>query len=345
MLKAGGAYVPLDPAYPADRLAFTMADSSVGVLLTQESLRGAVPVPADLRVVSLDESRAEIARESAANPRRPVSPRSLAYLIYTSGSTGVPKGVAIEHVSAVVLLSWASGIHTKEELSGMLAATSICFDLSVYELFLPLSLGGRVIIVDNALALPKSAAAGEVRLINTVPSAIAALLKHDGIPAGVTTVNLAGEPLRAELVDALYERGIERVFDLYGPSEDTTYSTWTLRRANGPETIGRPIANTQAYVLGAGLRPLPAGVVGELYLGGRGLARGYLGRPGLTADRFLPDPFAKEPGGRLYRTGDRARWNPDGTLEYLGRLDAQVKVRGYRIELGEIGRASCRERV
>ncbi|HEU4558944.1 MAG TPA: amino acid adenylation domain-containing protein, partial [Longimicrobium sp.] len=223
------------------------------------------------------------------------------------------------------------------ELSGVLAATSISFDLSVFEIFLPLSLGGCVIVVENALALPRSAAADRVRLVNTVPSAIAALLQSDGIPPGVRTVSLAGEPLRAELVDALYARGgIERVYDLYGPSEDTTYSTWTLRRAGGPATIGRPISNTRAYVLDAALLPLPVGVPGELYLGGAGLARGYLGRPALTAERFVPDPFNGAPGARLYRTGDRVRWMAEGTLEYLGRVDHQVKVRGFRIELGEI---------
>jgi amino acid adenylation domain-containing protein len=337
VLKAGGAYVPLDPAYPAERLAFTLSDSGVVALLTQESLRPALPVPDGVTVVSVDGAAAEIARESAERIESGATQRSLAYLIYTSGSTGVPKGVAIEHESAVALLSWAATVFTAEELSGMLAATSISFDLSVFEIFLPLARGGRVIVVENALALPQSAAADQVRLVNTVPSAIAALLKSGGIPSGVRTVNLAGEPLRAELVDALYARGgIERVYDLYGPSEDTTYSTWTLRRAGGPTTIGRPISNTRAYVLGAALQPMPAGVPGELYLGGRGLARGYLGRPGLTAERFVPDPFSSEPGARLYRTGDRARWRADGTLEYLGRLDAQVKVRGFRIELGEV---------
>ncbi|HST62930.1 MAG TPA: amino acid adenylation domain-containing protein [Longimicrobium sp.] len=337
VLKAGGAYVPLDPAYPVERLAFTLRDAGVAVMVTQESLRGLLPVPHGVPLLSLDGARAQIEAEPAENPPGAADPRGLAYLIYTSGSTGVPKGVAIEHRNAVVLLAWAAGVFTPDELSGVLAATSICFDLSVFELFLPLSRGGRVIVVENALALAHAPARDEVRLINTVPSAIAALLKNGAIPSTVTTVNLAGEPLRAELVDALYATGgIRRVYDLYGPSEDTTYSTWTLRRAGGPETIGRPISNTRAYVLDAGLRPVPAGVVGELYLGGAGLARGYLGRPGLTADRFGPDPLGKRPGGRLYRTGDRARWLADGTLEFLGRLDGQVKVRGYRIELGEV---------
>ncbi|HEX6630520.1 MAG TPA: beta-ketoacyl synthase N-terminal-like domain-containing protein, partial [Gemmatimonadaceae bacterium] len=172
--------------------------------------------------------------------------------------------------------------------------------------------------------------------MSTVPSAADALLRSGGIPAGVTTLSLGGEPLPPELADALYARGIARVYDLYGPSEDTTYSTWALRRAGGPATIGRPIANTRAYVLGAGMRPEPPGVAGELYLGGRGLARGYLGRPALTAGRFVPDPFSGTPGARLYRTGDRVRWRADGTLEYLGRLDHQVKVRGFRVEPGEV---------
>ncbi|HYR09422.1 MAG TPA: amino acid adenylation domain-containing protein, partial [Longimicrobium sp.] len=335
VLKAGGAYVPLDPAYPAERLAFTLADAGVPVLLTQETLRGLLPAQAGVRVVSVDGAAAQIAAERAENPERRAEPRNLAYLIYTSGSTGIPKGVAIQHGSAAALLGWAWGVYTDEELSGVLASTSISFDLSVYEFFVPLSRGGRVIVVENALALPSSAAAGEVRLINTVPSAIAALLQG-GIPAGVKTVNLAGEPLKQALVEALYAHGIERVYDLYGPSEDTTYSTGTLRRAGGVANIGRAIANSQAYVLDAALRPAPIGVPGELYLGGAGLARGYLGRPALTAERFVPDPFSVKGGARRYRTGDRARWLADGAIEYLGRLDHQVKVRGFRIELGEI---------
>ncbi|HEU4884758.1 MAG TPA: amino acid adenylation domain-containing protein, partial [Longimicrobium sp.] len=336
VLKAGGAYVPLDPAYPAERLVLMLADSATSVLLTQEKLRGLLLAGPGVQVVVEEEARAEIAAGSAENVESRVAPRNLAYLIYTSGSTGIPKGVAIEHESAVAMLAWAWGVYSTEELSGILASTSISFDMSVFELFAPLTRGGRVIVVENALALPQSAAADQVRLLDTVPSAAAALLKSGGIPSGVRTVNLGGEPLRAELVDALYAHGVERVYDLYGPSEDTTFSTCALRRPGGPVTIGRVLSNSRAYVVDTGLRPVPIGVPGELYLGGRGVTRGYLGRPGLTAERYVPDPFSTEAGARMYRTGDRIRWNADGTLEYLGRLDHQVKVRGFRVETGEI---------
>ncbi|HEY7766596.1 amino acid adenylation domain-containing protein, partial [Longimicrobium sp.] len=336
VLKAGGAYVPLDPAYSAERLAFLSADSAASVLLTQEKLRGLFAVGPGVHVVVQEEARAEVAAGSAENLASRVSPRNLAYLIYTSGSTGIPKSVAIEHESAVAMLAWAWSVYSAEELGGMLASTSITFDMSVFELFAPLTRGGRVIVVENALALPHSALADQVRLLDTVPSAAAALLKSGGIPPGVKTVNLGGEPLRAELVDALYAQGVERVYDLYGPSEDTTFSTYALRRPAGPVTIGRVLSNSRAYVADAALKPMPVGVTGELYLGGRGVTRGYLGRPGLTAERYLPDPFSVEAGGRMYRTGDRVRRKADGTLEYLGRLDHQVKVRGFRVEPGEI---------
>ncbi|HEX2210661.1 MAG TPA: non-ribosomal peptide synthetase, partial [Longimicrobium sp.] len=336
VLKAGGAYVPLDPAYPVERLELMLADAGAAVLVTQEKLRGLLPVPAGARVVTLDGGAAEILEESAENPRTAVAPRNLAYLIYTSGSTGRPKGVAIEHQSAVAMLAWAWSVYGDEELGGMLASTSVCFDMSVFELFAPLARGGRVIVVENALALPRSAAADQVRLVDTVPSAIATLLETGGIPAAVRTVNLGGELLKPELVDALYAHGIERVYDLYGPSEDTTFSTYALRRPGAPPTIGRPVANTRCHVVDEALRPVAVGEAGELYIAGAGITRGYLGRPGLTAGRYLPDPFSPEPGARMYRTGDRVRWLPDGTLEYLGRLDHQVKIRGYRVEPGEI---------
>ncbi|HST61038.1 MAG TPA: condensation domain-containing protein, partial [Longimicrobium sp.] len=208
--------------------------------------------------------------------------------------------------------------------------------MSVFELFTPLARGGRIIIVENALALPTAPAANDVLLLDTVPSAAAALVKTGGIPASVRTVNLGGEPLKAELVDELYAAGVERVYDMYGPSEDTTFSTFALRQPGGPVTIGRILSNSQAYVLDAALEPVPVGVWGELYLGGKGVTRGYLGRPSLTADRYVPDHIGGVPGARLYRSGDKIRWNADGTLQYMGRLDEQVKIRGHRVELGEI---------
>ena len=289
------------------------------------------------RVVCVDTAEQTVASESMV-VGLPVSARNLAYVIYTSGSTGTPKGVAIEHRSAVALLSWAKTLYTAGDLSGVLASTSICFDLSVFELFCPLTSGGRVILVKDALALPSLPPSIGVTLVNTVPSAIAELLRVDnGLPASVRTVNLAGEPLSNAVVQQLYQREtIRQVFDLYGPSEDTTYSTCALRTNVGPATIGRPISNTQIYILDRNLRPVPLGIPGELYIGGDGLARGYLKRPELTSEKFIPDPFSNRPGARLYQTGDLARYLPDGNLEFLGRLDHQVKVRGYRIECGEI---------
>ncbi|HXO18881.1 MAG TPA: amino acid adenylation domain-containing protein, partial [Thermoanaerobaculia bacterium] len=341
ILKAGGAYVPLDPAYPRERLAFILADAQEGiaepVLLIQERLLDRLPGFRG-RALCVDREREAIAGESAAAPPDEVLPGNLAYMIYTSGSTGRPKGVAIEHRSACALLHWASGVFTAEQLAGVLAATSITFDLSIFEIFLPLARGGTVILAADALALADLPAAAEVTLVNTVPSAIAELLRLGAIPASVATVNLAGEPLKRALVDRLHERPqIEAVYNLYGPSEDTTYSTFTRvpRGAAAEPTIGIPVAGTRAYVLDRRQRALPIGVPGELLLGGAGLARGYLNRPDLTAASFVPDPFGGA-GERLYRTGDLARRLSDGQLEFLGRIDHQVKVRGFRIELGEI---------
>ncbi|MDY7092406.1 MAG: amino acid adenylation domain-containing protein [Acidobacteriota bacterium] len=271
----------------------------------------------------------------------------LAYLIYTSGSTGKPKGVAIEHGSALAMLDWAEGVFAAPELAGVLASTSISFDLSVFELFLPLTRGGTVVLVGDALELAgEETVAGEVEvtLINTVPSVMAELLRVGAVPASVRTVNLAGEPLPQPLVDQLFALGtVERVWNLYGPSEDTTYSTFAAMRAGeeGPVPIGRPVAGTRADVVGPDSPGesgdhLPLGSPGELYLAGAGVTRGYWGRPRFTAERFLPDPRAEEPGGRRYRTGDRVCWNRWGELEYLGRLDHQIKLRGFRIELGEV---------
>jgi amino acid adenylation domain-containing protein len=334
ILKAGGAYVPLDSSYPAERLSFIVEDTALQVIVSQEELLTKLP-PHRAQVVCLDSDGEAISTEFDTDLGGGAS-SDLAYLIYTSGSTGRPKGVAIEHRSAVALLEWAQTVFTTEELSGVLASTSICFDLSIFEIFVPLSCGGKIILADNALHLPTLPAADKVTLVNTVPSAMTELLRMNGLPKSVRTVNLAGEPLKPALVDEIYgQSNVTRVFDLYGPSEDTTYSTFALRRPGTAETIGRPVSNTEAYILDKNLQPLPVGVPGELYLGGAGLARGYLNRPELTAERFIPNPFGTW-AKRLYRTGDLARYRSDGNLEYLGRIDQQVKIRGFRIELGEI---------
>ncbi|HEX5708618.1 MAG TPA: amino acid adenylation domain-containing protein, partial [Pyrinomonadaceae bacterium] len=338
VLKAGAAYLPLDPRYPADRLSFMLEDGGAEVVVTQSALATLVG-DGGARLVLLDDERDEITRQSAGAVESGAVAENLAYVIYTSGSTGRPKGVAIAHRSAAVLCAWAHSVYTADQIRAVLASTSICFDLSVFELFVPLSCGGKVVLADNALQLPLLSAADEVTLVNTVPSAMTELLRMGGLPASVRTVNLAGEPLKNSLVQQIYERTrTTQVWNLYGPSEDTTYSTYALiKRGAGREpSIGRPVANTRAHLLDANLRQVPVGAVGEIYLGGDGLARGYLGRPELTAERFIADPFSTEPGGRMYRTGDLGRYLSGGEVEFLGRADHQVKVRGFRIELGEV---------
>ncbi|MBV8201144.1 MAG: amino acid adenylation domain-containing protein, partial [Acidobacteria bacterium] len=334
VLKAGGAYVPLDPAYPRERLLLMASDAGLSALVTLDALAGlAGPGP---RPVRLDAEREALDAEPDGNPGPPILPQNLAYVIYTSGSTGRPKGVAIEHRSPVELVAWARGEFSHEELGGVLAATSVCFDLSVFEIFVPLACGGRVILAGNVLELPSLAAAGAVSLLNTVPSAMAELALGE-LPPGLVAVNLAGEPLPPRLAERLRDHPqVRRLRNLYGPTEDTTYSTGETIAADAARiTIGRPLANTRVHLLDRRLRPLPVGVAGELCLAGAGLARGYLGRPELTAERFIPDP-CDGGGGRLYRTGDLARRLADGRLEFLGRIDQQVKVRGFRVEPGEI---------
>lgn len=332
ILKAGGAYVPLDPSYPRERLEYMLKDSRAALLLTQS---GQLDSP--IQRVCLDQAKHLIARESAVNLESRTTPNNLAYALYTSGSTGQPKGVAIEHRNAVAFLSWVHSAFTNEDLSGVLASTSICFDLSVFELFAPLTCGGTVILTENALALAAMPRTVAVSLINTVPSAMSELLNLTAVPSSVRAINLAGEPLRPELVRRIHEStAVSKVHDLYGPSECTTYSTWTRRAPNGRQTVGRPIANTQIYILDGHRNPVPIGVLGELYIGGDGVARGYLNRPELTEERFVYHSFDGEPAQRLYKTGDLARYLADGNIELIGRNDNQVKIRGYRIELGEI---------
>ncbi|MBV9182199.1 MAG: amino acid adenylation domain-containing protein, partial [Acidobacteria bacterium] len=336
VLKSGSAYVPLDPSYPRDRLAAILQDAKATVVLTQQSLRAQVAGSAS-SCICIDADWHQFTEQSRENPRVAVGPQNLGYVLFTSGSTGRPKGVALEHHSAVTFIRWAQTVFTAHELAGVLLSTSICFDLSIFEIFVPLSVGGKLIVVQNALYLPTAQAKDEVTLINTVPSAIAELVRMKAVPDAVKTINLAGEALPDSLVNEIYaSTAVEKVYNLYGPTEDTTYSTYTLTRPNRHVTIGKPLPNTQAYVLDAQLNPRPIGVPGELYLAGEGLARGYYGRSDLTAERFVRNPFSSEVNARMYRTGDLCRWLADGNLEYLGRLDQQIKLRGFRIELGEI---------
>ncbi len=338
VLKAGGAYAPLDPSYPRSRVLLMLETARAEVLITRRRL--AEDLPEGLATVFLDEPFEAV----PVLPPVPVLPDNLAYVIFTSGSTGVPKGVAIQHRSAAAMIRWAHGFYGPEEYAGMLASTSICFDMSVFEIFATLAAGGRILLAENALALPDLEARDEVVLIDTVPSAMAELLRSGRLPASVRTVNLGGEALKASLVQEIYDRmpGVERVVNLYGPSEDTTFTSYAVvPRGAGHPLIGRPLTGEAAYVLDAAMRPVPIGVPGALYMGGEGVTRGYLHRPDLTAERFIPNPYGP-PGSRLYTVGDLVRYLPTGELDFLGRLDHQVKVRGYRIELGEIESALTR---
>ncbi|HVT19550.1 MAG TPA: non-ribosomal peptide synthetase, partial [Thermoanaerobaculia bacterium] len=336
VLRSGGAYVALDPGYPPERLSRLMADSGLSVLLVRGGEGG--EVPPGVRVVDLEREMPAIRAEERSEAEAvELGGQSLAYVIYTSGSTGIPKGVGISHGNALGLLSWAAESYSAAELSGVAATTSIGFDLSVFELFVPLSCGGRVVLFDDALSL-LAGGGEEVSLLNTVPSLAAELWRSGALPAGLLALNLAGEALPGRLVRELSSsRPGLRVHNLYGPSEDTTYSTGGVVSASeATPSIGRPLPGRRAYVLDASGGPVPQGGLAELWVGGVGLARGYLGRPDWTAERFVPDGLGGGRGERLYRTGDLVRQLRDGRLEFVGRRDHQVKVRGFRIELGEV---------
>lgn len=337
VLKAGGMYIPLDPAYPDDRLKHMLADSGASLILTEEKQKQHLGLRGN-RFASIEEIREKTLNypEQDAGPRAVA--RNLAYVIYTSGSTGEPKGVEIEHHSAVGLLRWAKEEYSDDEMDVVLASTSICFDLSIYEIFGTLSRGGKAVLVKDALELAQDGGKEALRTVNTVPSAIKELVRMGGIPRSVDVVNLAGEALTRDVVEAVYGVGVNKVINLYGPTEDTTYST--LERVepglSGEPTIGRGIRNKRAYVLDRAGEPAPIGVKGEIYVSGEGLSRGYRGKAALTADRFRPCAYGRHAGSRMYQTGDLGKRRSDGKIEYAGRKDHQVKVRGYRIEVGEI---------
>ncbi|SFY32218.1 non-ribosomal peptide synthetase, partial [Pseudomonas sp. NFACC36] len=317
ILKAGGGYVPLDPAYPADRIAYMLEDSAPAAVLAQAATLGLL-ADAAMPVIDLDSGLWQ--DESVLNPQVPeLTSSHLTYVIYTSGSTGLPKGVMIEHRNTVNFLTWAQRSFDSETLSKTLFSTSLNFDLAVYECFAPLTCGGSIDVVANVLELQQGE--HDITLINTVPSALKALLESGGLGEGVETVNVAGEALKRSLVEALFEQtSVKRLCNLI----------------THPAHIGKPVANTQFYLLDEHRQPVPLGVPGEIYIGGAGVARGYLNRDDLTAERFLKDPFSHETNARMYKTGDLGRYLPDGNIEYLGRNDDQVKIRGFRIELGEV---------
>ncbi|MDB4947768.1 MAG: Malonyl CoA-acyl carrier protein transacylase [Gemmatimonadetes bacterium] len=337
VLKAGGAYVPLDPAYPAERVAFMLEDTHVPVLLTQQRLVEKLPALA-ADVFPIDTGWDDLDRFAESDPEPLATPENLAYLIYTSGSTGRPKGIQLEHRSAAIVTQWMRDEFSDDLRRSVLASTSVCFDVSIAEIFGTLSWGGRLVLVKNALSLASLPAGQEVHMASMVPSAAVELLRMKAIPRSLRSINLGGEPVKPALARELHATGhIDQVVNLYGPSEDTTYTTalWIapdVRRM----TVGRPVANTRIYILDRAFRPCAAGVPGELYIGGHGVTRGYHARPSLTAEKYLPDAWGERPGERMYRTGDLARWLPDGEIEYLGRLDHQVKIRGHRVEVGEV---------
>jgi amino acid adenylation domain-containing protein len=338
IMKAGGAYVPLDPTLPAERLAYMMTDTAMPVLVADDAGVAALPqTQAD--VLPIDQEWERIGELDGANPGFAVKPANAAYVIYTSGSTGRPKGVVVEHRQVVnhalgMVRQWQVGPADR-----VLQFASLNFDVSVMDMFTALLSGARAVVASNEVRLspPRLAALIRDREVTfaCLPPAVMNLLTGERFPR-LRMLMAAGEEVSVELARAWLRPGL-RLVNGYGPTEDTVIATFAeLDRSMVPPPIGLPVANQQAYVLDPHLNPVPVGVVGELYLGGAGVARGYLNAPDLTEQRFVPDPFRDEPGARLYKTGDLVRRLPDGNIVFLGRRDGQVKIRGLRVELGEI---------
>lgn len=345
ILKAGGAFVPLDPAYPAERLAFMMADTKARWLLTQTSLAGLLKGTA-AEVYRLDDDWPLIAKHGDANVAATVKAENLAYVIYTSGSTGQPKGVLIEHRAIVNHFLWRK---EKFPLTGddrFLQKASFSFDISVWEIFAPLISGAQSVLATSegqrdSGYLTRLMSKLKVTVAHFGPALMHLIVVDPEFDrcSSLRRMFSGGEPLSRELQVRFFDHSDAELISQYGPTETTVDVTWCKCERNDPAStapIGRPMANTQTYILDAALQPVPVGVPGELYVGGMALARGYLNQPELTAERFIPNPFDATPGARLYKTGDICRFRPDGMIEFIGRVDHQIKLRGFRIELGEI---------
>ena len=346
ILKAGGAYVPLDTNNPPERLAFLLKDAGITVLLSSQGLQAKLPHVEGIRVIFLENARDELARKSTENLHIPLSPAHPAYMIYTSGSTGQPKGVLNTHEAVANRLLWAQATYTLTGADRVLQKTPFSFDVSVWEFFWPLLAGARLVLARpegqrDSHYLARLIAEQQITLLHFIPSMLSLFLEEPGSErcTSLRGVICSGEALTSDLQQRFFARLPANLYNLYGPTEaaiDVTH--WTCKREESSQVvpIGYPIANTQMYVLDSNFRPVPPGVIGELYIGGIGLARGYHCRPELTAERFLPHPFSRQPGARLYKTGDLARYLPDGAIEFIGRNDFQVKIRGNRVEPGEI---------
>jgi amino acid adenylation domain-containing protein len=345
IIKAGGAYVPLDPEYPSERVAFMLEDTQVPVLLTQDHLAADLPEH-DTHVIRLDTEWGKIAQEPADKPSSGTEPNNLAYIIYTSGSTGKPKGVMNEHRGIVNRLFWMQDEYQLNEKDRVLQKTPFSFDVSVWEFFWPLQVGARLVVCRpgghrDSDYLVSLITEQQITTLHFVPSMLQVFLEEKGVEncTSIERVICSGEALPYELQKRFFERLNTELHNLYGPTEaavDVTYWRCRSRSDRRIVPIGFPVANTQMYILDSRLQPVPIGCTGELHIGGVQVARGYLNRPDLTSEKFIPDPFSSQPGSRLYKTGDLSRYLSDGSIEYLGRTDFQVKIRGLRIELGEI---------
>ncbi len=348
ILKAGGAYVPLDPAYPSERIAFMLEDSEVAVLLTQRHLLETIP-DSRAKVVVLDADWHEIAKKESENPVHTGGPENLAYVIYTSGSTGKPKGVQIPHRAVVNFLTSMSHTPGMTEADRLLSVTTLSFDIAGLEIYLPLIVGASVEIVSREVSsdgyqLLAKLTGSSATVMQATPVTWRMLIEAGWKGTPNLKMLCGGEAISRKLATQLLQSG-GSLWNMYGPTETTIWSTCSrIAPELEPIVIGRPIANTDIFILDELLQPVPIGVAGELHIGGEGLARGYLKRPELTAEKFVASPFAHDPTARLYKTGDLARYRPNGDIECLGRIDHQVKLRGFRIELGDIESALRRHR-